>query len=122
MTLETCENSYTVVGAIYDGEETESISNNVFTDREPFECELASATQSVVLSLNSSATDPVTSCTYNVVRKHKATGLTLGATETLECGHLHLPAYMLIGWSSSPIDDFSRAREWPDRRSGPQTS
>jgi hypothetical protein len=88
MTMNTCGNSYTVVGAIYDGEEAESIDNYVFTDREPFECALASATQTVVFSFNSSATDPVTGCTYNIVRKHKATGLTLGATETLECGDL----------------------------------
>jgi hypothetical protein len=84
--MPTCASSYNVVGAVYDGDETESIDNVVFTDHDPFECEMVSVTQSVNFVFNTSSTDPVTGCTYNIVRKHKTTGVNLSTTETLECG------------------------------------
>jgi hypothetical protein len=85
-TMPTCEGRYQVLGAIYDGEETESIDNVVFTDHDPFECEMVSATQSVNFIFNTTSIDSVTGCSYTIVRKHKTTGATLSTTETLECG------------------------------------
>jgi len=80
-----CEDRYDVVGTVHDGEESESIDGDVFTDTDPFECELASDTQTVDFIFNGFSTDSVTGCTYTLVRRDKATGATLGTTETLDC-------------------------------------
>ncbi|MFV8750001.1 hypothetical protein ACNOYE_05595 [Nannocystaceae bacterium ST9] len=83
--LPTCDNSYDVVGTVHDRVESESIDGDVFTDLDPFECELASANQTVDFNFNGASTDSVTGCTYTLVRRDKATGAPLGATETLDC-------------------------------------
>ena len=83
----TCDDDYIVVGSVSNGDEDESIASVVFTDNDPFECELSDNEQQVDFIFNASATDPVSDCTYTIERKHKSTGLTLSATETLDCGN-----------------------------------
>ena len=88
--LTTCASSYQVVGAVSGGAESESIQGVVFTDTNPFECNLASSSQAVVFNFNSTVTDPVTSCTYTLARTNKVTEGSVGSSVTLSCANSEL--------------------------------
>jgi hypothetical protein len=86
----TCNSTYQVVGVVSGGVETESILGTVFTDSSPFECTLASSTQSVTFNFNASSTDLATGCEYDLVRETKVGEVVLDSAEVLDCNNVEI--------------------------------